>query len=74
MMKRNLSKLTPEEYYSRDKELEKHRDNAVNTGLDKLSKKELISWARELASFMGCRVHITSRKEAMEFINDNYKR
>lgn len=74
MVKKKTSRLTPAEYYSKDEKLEKHRDNAVNTGLYKLSKRELISWARELADFMGCKVHITSRKEAMKFINDNYKR
>lgn len=73
-MKKKTSRLTPEEYYSRDKKLEKHRDEAVNTGLGRLSEKELISWARELAAYMGCKTHITSRKDAMKFINDNYKR
>lgn len=73
-MKKKTPRLTPEEYYSRDKKLEKHRDEAVNTGLNRLSEKELVSWARELAAFMGCKAHITSRKDAMKFINDNYKR
>lgn len=66
---------SPDEYYGKDKELEKRRDWAVANNFGKMTEYEIYKWADELSDYFGFSKQKFRRvQDAERFIRIYYKR